>query len=349
MLTGLIMSGDTPVARFSGRAVTPILPSRAPLCFRNGGDLEAWLEMRAIDRHRTNSRILKRVLRLGDTSDLNTVLRVHGATITDNYWVKTDAEQDLCWEKVRFSQNYFADVALHGSFDSFSKQYTPEQLRTPTPELTNIGSYEKCWRLIDGEWVMLKQGSICEIYSEVFTAKLGKRLGFRMVDYQVIDGCAATTDFTEGRLNFEPMAYLTGENEEYADNYHALKQLQPGLEREYLDILFMDALVFNVDRHTQNFGILRNGETGDILSMAPNFDNNMALISRGYAEDPERTANMLVDMFRDLIYDEGVFYKAPNQDEQTVRDIAVSTMPGADVDREYVVKLVMANYAKLLK
>ena len=208
MLTGLIMSGDTPVARFSGRAVTPILPSRAPLCFRNGGDLEAWLEMRAIDRHRTNSRILKRVLRLGDTSDLNTVLRVHGATITDNYWVKTDAEQDLCWEKVRFSQNYFADVALHGSFDSFSKQYTPEQLRTPTPELTNIGSYEKCWRLIDGEWVMLKQGSICEIYSEVFTAKLGKRLGFRMADYQVIDGCAATTDFTEGRLNFEPMAYL---------------------------------------------------------------------------------------------------------------------------------------------
>ena len=165
MLTGLIMSGDTPVARFSGRAVTPILPSRAPLCFRNGGDLEVWLEMRAIDRHRTNSRILKRVLRLGDTSDLNTVLRVHGATITDNYWVKTDEEQDLCWEKVRFSQNYFADVALHGSFDSFSKQYTPEQLRTPTPELTNIGSYEKCWRLIDGKWVMLKQGSTGEIYS----------------------------------------------------------------------------------------------------------------------------------------------------------------------------------------
>ena len=78
-------------------------------------------------------------------------LRVYGATITDNYWVKTDEEQDLCWAKVRFSQNYFADVALHGSFDSFSKQYTPEQLRTPTPELTNIGSYEKCWRLIDGE------------------------------------------------------------------------------------------------------------------------------------------------------------------------------------------------------
>ena len=176
MLTGLIMSGGHTVARFSGRAVTPFCRAGLPYVSVMGGDLEAWLEMRAIDRHRTNSRILKRVLRLGDTSDLNTVLRVHGATITDNYWVKTDDEQDLCCEKVRFSQNYFADVALHGSFDSFSKQYTPEQLRTPTPELTNIGSYEKCWRLIDGEWVMLKQGSICEIYSEVFTAKLESAL-----------------------------------------------------------------------------------------------------------------------------------------------------------------------------
>ena len=85
MINGWIMSGDTAVASFYGRIVTPILPERCPLCFQKGGDLEAWLESRAIDRHRTNSRILKRILRLGDTSDLNTALHVHGATITDNY------------------------------------------------------------------------------------------------------------------------------------------------------------------------------------------------------------------------------------------------------------------------
>ena len=120
MLSGFIMSGNTPVAKFSGRTVTPFIPERTPLCFRAGGDLETWLEMRAIDRHRTNSRILKRVLRLGDTSDLNTVLRVHGATVTDNYWVKTDTEEGLRWEDIRFSQDYFADLALRGSIDTLS-------------------------------------------------------------------------------------------------------------------------------------------------------------------------------------------------------------------------------------
>ena len=68
MINGWIMSGDTAVASFHGRVVTPILPERCPLCFQKGGDLEIWLESRAIDRHRTNSRILKRILRLGDTS-----------------------------------------------------------------------------------------------------------------------------------------------------------------------------------------------------------------------------------------------------------------------------------------
>ena len=102
MIKGWIMSGDIAVASFHGRVVTPILPERCPLCFQKGGDLEAWLESRAIDRHRTNSRILKRILRLGDTSDLNTALHVHGATITDNYWVKTEDEANLTWADLRF-------------------------------------------------------------------------------------------------------------------------------------------------------------------------------------------------------------------------------------------------------
>ena len=39
MQTGYIMSGNTPVASFSGRVVTPIHPALAPLRFRAGGDL----------------------------------------------------------------------------------------------------------------------------------------------------------------------------------------------------------------------------------------------------------------------------------------------------------------------
>lgn len=348
MLEGFIMCGDVPVATFSGRIVTTINPDLAPLCFRNGGDLDTWLESRAIDRHRTNSRALKRLLRLGDTSDTNTALRVHGATITDNYWVKLSGES-LCWKDVQFSTDYFADVALTGSADSLTRHYSEEQLTSPTPELTNVGSYEKCWRIIDGTWTMVKRGTKEELFSELFTAELGTRLGFSMAQYREIAGNIATPDFTDGRVNFEPMANLMADNEEYGDNYKILMNIAPYVVKQYLDILFMDALVFNPDRHTQNYGVLRNRKDGKILSMAPNFDNNMALISRGYIPDISQASNMLIPMFHELLEDAEITYDYPFLSEDVVKDIASSIMPHADIDRDYVVRFVMENYKKLKK
>lgn len=32
----------------------------------------------------------------------------------------------------------------------------------------------------------------------------------------------------------------------------------------------------NTDRHMRNFGVIRSAETGEILRLAPNFDNNQA-------------------------------------------------------------------------
>ncbi len=121
-----------------------------------------------------------------------------------------------------------------------------------------------------------------------------------MAEYALSGAYVISKDFTEGQLNFEPMANLVQDNEEYDLNYNVLQTLNPLLLRPYLDILFMDALVFNVDRHTQNYGLLRSRETGEILSMAPNFDNNMALISRGYASDLSNIANPLFGQFQEL-------------------------------------------------
>lgn len=57
------------------------------------------------------------------------------------------------YEDIRFKENYFSELALRGDPDSFSNR--PSR----TPELTNIGSFEKCWKLIDGEWWMYKSGA----------------------------------------------------------------------------------------------------------------------------------------------------------------------------------------------
>ncbi len=53
-------------------------------------------------------------------------------------------------------------------------------------------------------------------------------------------------------------------------------------------MVFLDTICAKLDRHTFNFGILRNNNTGDVIGLAPNFDNNMALISREYPRNVNR-------------------------------------------------------------
>lgn len=344
---GCIMSGDTPVARFEGRQVVPILPERVPLCFRRGGDLEDWLANRAIDRHRTHSRVLKRLLRLRDTSDLSTSLRVHGATVTDNYWVRTDGET-ISWDRILFSKDYFADVALRCSIDDFTREFSQSELEMPTPELTNTGSFEKCWRLINSTWTMLKAGAPEERFSEVFVAALCARMGLPTAAYYHMDGYTATPDFTAGRTNFEPMRNLVRDDEDCCRSYKALKAFGKGLERQYLDILFMDALTLNPDRHTENYGVLRSRETGEVLSMAPNFDNNLGLISRGYGKGGKPPANLLIPDFHDLLESQGIAYRYPAlPGEQELRRLIQDASAGLDIDHQYVLRMIQTNYAHL--
>lgn len=147
VLSGTPMSGDIPVAEIRrGQVMLPDW-SRIPLDLRDHDDIPGWPEERAIDRRRTNSRILKKALRLSDSSDPAAVLHSHGAAITDDDWFKGESEPDLTRREVRFPADSFAEIALTGSFSSYAIEFTPEELKTVTPELANTGSYEKCRRI----------------------------------------------------------------------------------------------------------------------------------------------------------------------------------------------------------
>ena len=62
----------------------------------------------------------------------------------------------------------------------------------------------------------------------------------------------------------------------------------------------MDTICANPDRHTNNFGLMRDVESGKLLGLAPNYDNNMALISRGYPAKPNAN-DLLISLFRDVM------------------------------------------------
>ena len=294
-ISGSIMSKDTVAATVEDGQITVSDTALLPLYLKRTGDVESWLRGRAIDTHRTNSRLLKKALRLVSADDVELVLKVNASTITDSYWFRQDGA-NLKYEDVRFKDNSFDKLALNGDPDSFNQPYSP------TPELTNIGSFEKCWRLTGGKWWMIKQGNELERFSELFICRLGQALGFEMADYLPENGTIKSPDFTDGAsVNYEAADGIVGDDEDYVVNFEAFWNLSPELAKQYLQIIYLDTLCFNMDRHTKNYGVLRDVESGAILRMAPNYDNNIALFARGIPSNLDRTEDKLVSLYCGLL------------------------------------------------
>ena len=76
------------------------------------------------------------------------------------------------------------------------------------------------------------------------------------------------------------MVSLVGDNEDIEYIYDALNKINHQIALDYLRLITFDVVLNNVDRHNENCGILRDKETGEIISLAPNYDDNLSLISR---------------------------------------------------------------------
>ncbi|MBR1764614.1 MAG: hypothetical protein IJ746_04405 [Ruminococcus sp.] len=340
----LIMSKDTVTAKWEDGRLIVVNEQLLPLFLRRVHNVYLWLETRAIDSHRANSRLLKKALRLKEKDDASTALKMNGATITDTYWVKS-ADSRLCYADVRFGDDYFSELALKGSYDSFNK--AAERPDSRTPELTNTGSFEKCWKLKNGKWYMYKCATPDEQFTELFVCRLGRLLEMKMADYQLGDGCVISEDYTaSASVNFEPALAFMGDNEDYEAVIEELNRLCPQAVPDYIRMIFLDTVCANPDRHTSNFGLLRDPDTGELLGLAPCFDHNMALISRGKPAMPTEN-DLLIKLFNEVIEDHPEYKQyiplLTNEALQEAADIPVNA------DKGYAVELVKARYGLIRK
>ena len=338
-ISGELMSKDTVVANIHGGAFSIVNERLLPLHLKYRSRIEGWLESRAIDGSRANARLLKKALRLTTADDIAVVLKVNAATITDTYWLRPNGS-GLLYDNIRFKENMFDKLALYGDPDSFNNEYSP------TPELTNIGSFEKCWRLEDGEWWLYKQANELELFSELFICELGKALGFNMAHYEKDGKYIRSRDFTsDAAVNYEPAYGLVGDNEDYTLNFNILSKLSENCAGDYIRMIYMDALCFNMDRHTKNYGILRNAESGEVLGFAPNFDNNIALISRGYPQRISRDKDRLIGLFIEFLessekaLDCFMWFGIPDIDRGMIES-CMDKVP-VDIERETVYEFIL--------
>ena len=335
-----ILSKNIVVAKWMNNKLEVLNQDMLPFFLHHNQNADMWLKSRAIDYKRPNSRLLKKALRLKEKDDISTVLHVNGATITDTYWVRPIGS-NLRYENIRFYKNHFAKLALDGSYKSFN--YASRLKDTRTPELTNIGSFEKGWILKDNEWWLYKKANHKEQFSELFAYELGTSLGMNMAYYEKVDGYVRTPDFTKSAsYNFEPAMSFMGDNEDYNDTVKALLKICPDAVADFVKMIFLDAVIANPDRHTNNFGLLRDTSTGSIISFAPLFDHNMALIARGYPGKP-RITDRLISLFNDFMKNHPEYSKfIPSIYEETV--IMVLDKINMKVKKQDIINLVMGRY-----
>lgn len=279
-----IMSGDIKTVIFDSDTFEyEILNEQlAPLFVTHRGNIKRWIEERAVDETRPSSRRIKSLFGLSKQAEaFETAMAVNAATITDNFWVAEEGCKQT-YEEIKFQTNEFFGISLYNEFSE------KELYFQRTPELTNIGSQNKGWKLENEQWWLYKNEAVHEAVSEYITFRMGKLLGFNMADYQLTEeGWIKSRDFTEGKYNLQHIDWLVKDHytlsgrkivdEDLLYNYESLKSVSNDLLEEFINMCILDGICENSDRHTKNYGMLTDAKSGQIVSMAPNYDNNQTL------------------------------------------------------------------------
>ena len=305
--------------------------------FKRTKDFVTWLSDRCADLSRRNMRSILRHLRLPFFDVLAAVKYVKASSVADSFWIRGETE-DLCYADVSFSSDIYYKAALSGDPNLFDLP------AVPTPEITNIGSFNKGWKLVDGSWVLYKSGKPLELFSELFASKLALKLGFNAVEYFTDSGFIASNNFVTPGLCFEPAKSLIGSSIDYFVIYDIMENY--GLGHDYLDIIFMDALVRNSDRHEFNYGFLTD-VSGNIVKLAPNFDNNMSLFWNGIPDSSKRK-DILVTDFVEIF--KNVNYSPPEVSRDLLSDVFEKTVREfpCDIDKAFLIDFCLNAYRSIL-
>lgn len=363
-LTGSLMMGDSEVARFDNGQLTWIDEVRAPLYIVRTNNISGFLASRAVDGSRTNARVLKRMMDIHGEPDDMVALHSHGATITDNYWFRARGSK-LKYRDISFDTDIYSDIALNGSTYIYNKK------SKLSPELTLTGSYEKCWKLFDSKWWMYKRGNDDEIFSELLCSRLAVLMGIPTAEYELVPGepgIIRTRNFAS-EYNFEPMVSIAGEDDSYDNVFDSLVRLEASsavdfnttLARDYIRLILFDTIVNNVDRHNENLGLMRDRNTGTVVGLAPNFDNNLALIARTRTLNMNPSRDGMMRFYRDFIRKNPAAAECANAAElqQLTRNELTNCVEETaaccardgqfNIDIEQIVKYVLDRYNYLMK
>ena len=250
--------------------------------------IKEFLQQRIVPKNRTFVKNILEAQNL-DYRDIKGIIDISkGLSLIDCYWITTD--DSLQFADYNLYDNNFSEVLSLVAFTGYSSKV--KGIAT-SPEFTTDGVLPKAWRRIENE-VFLYKGSTeylkasnggNEPYSEYYICQLEELMEINHVSYglEKWKGMLASTCklFTSKEYSYVPI-YLASGLKDIDDIYRWC--CKAGFALEFANMILLDALTFNWDRHFGNFGVLKDNKTGKYVAFAPIFDNGAGLLSDAPSE-----------------------------------------------------------------
>ena len=245
-----------------------------------------WWHHRAIPASRSGLSQALRTLHLHTPEEL--LMQCLGLSLSDQYWVKP-LNSSITWEQVNFFDNPFSEdvgnILLGGKPSNTSVSLL-------SPDGSVNGWLKKKWKILDGKRCLLKGGSNfwSEPFNEVIASMIADRLNIPHVAYWLSfegkhhapmsiceDFITRDTELIEASQIDRILTKLPDETK-YQHFCRCCDALHiPDYEKSLDEMLVLDYLIANQDRHKGNFGAVRDVETLKFMGFAPIFDCGTSL------------------------------------------------------------------------
>ena len=291
--TFLIMHGNTECCVFTiNNSFTEILKyeifnkKHTPVEIKDNISLYKWINKRLIPANRIQyDRIVSNYLNVYDNLT-KLVLDSYGLSLSDGYWIKPYDDSNA-WETINYYKNDFDLTLLDMYLDStVSSEYKPI---AKSPSNNTDGISPKAWTIENNDRILIKRGKT-DVYNEVIVSNILDEFGFNHAKYwfdlyneKPVCKCK---NFTSDEVEFIPASEIAKiYNNKKEDILWYMNFIDTKVKEGYNKIsnmLLIDFVLGNEDRHWGNFGILRNINTLEFVDTAPIFDNGNALWISGF-------------------------------------------------------------------
>ena len=260
---------------------------------RDSDGLFRWLRRRTIPANRAFVRNFLSKCGLNLNRPFAIIRVSKGLSLNDCYWVVEEGFSGT-FEQYNLYDHRFSQILALIAFTGYGSSVRSSL--ASSPEFTTNGMLPKCWRRKNGKIYLYKGGTTgasntgMEPYSEFYAYQVAKAMQIEAVPYEIHKWkgvlCSTCELFTSKDYSFLPVGGLVKEG-----GFAAVRAYYETLGEPYQkalgNMLVLDALICNTDRHFGNFGFLVDNRTNQIAAPAPLFDHGNSLFNFAGRDDLE--------------------------------------------------------------